>query len=139
MSTGLPTLASGGRNAREPRAGRVGELGDRQPGRFAGVDREDAGAAGVRDDRHAAPGGQRLRLEAGGDVEHLVDRVGADHAGLLEQRVDGDVAGGERRGVTAGGARAGRVRPALTATIGFVRPIRRASGAKRRGFPNDSR
>ena len=32
-----------------------------------------------------------------------------------------------------------RVRPALSATIGFVRPIRRASRAKRRGLPNDSR
>ena len=32
-----------------------------------------------------------------------------------------------------------RVRPAFTATIGLVRPMRRASRAKRRGLPNDSR
>ena len=32
-----------------------------------------------------------------------------------------------------------RVRPAFTATIGFVRLMRRARRANRRGFPNDSR
>ncbi len=32
-----------------------------------------------------------------------------------------------------------RERPLLTATIGLVRPTRRASREKRRGLPNDSR
>jgi len=32
-----------------------------------------------------------------------------------------------------------RVVPLFTATIGFVRPTRRAISMKRRGFPNDSR
>ena len=107
MSTGLPTLASGGRNAR--RRARVASENSAtvEPRRFAGVDRENAGSAGVGDDGHAPPGGQRLRVEARRDVEHLVDRVGADHAGLLEERVDRDVAGGQRRRVAARGARAG--------------------------------
>ena len=111
MSTGLPTLASGGRNARS-RARVSAENGDDgQAGRFARVDGENAGSAGVGDDRDAPAGGQRLRVEARRDVEHLVDRVGADDAGLMEQRVDGDVARGQRGRVAAGRARPG-ARPA---------------------------
>ena len=53
-----------------------------------------------------APGGQRLGVEARGDVEHLVDRLGADDAGLPEQRIDGDVVCRQRRGVAARRARA---------------------------------
>ena len=41
----------------QPRARLVRELGDRQAGRFARVDRQDAGPAGVGDNRDAAPGG----------------------------------------------------------------------------------
>ena len=107
MSTGLPMLASAGRNA--ARRARVSSLNwrDVESGRLAGVDGEDAGPAGVGDDRDARPAGSGCAVEARRDVEHLVDRVGADDAGLVEQRVDGDVAGGERGGVAAGGARSG--------------------------------
>ena len=88
-------------------ARRVGKLRHLEPCRLAGIHGENAGAARVGDDRDAAAGGQRLRLQAGGDVEHLVDGVGADDARLLEEGVDGDVAGGERRRVAARRPRAG--------------------------------
>ena len=64
------------------------------------------GSAGVGDDADPRAPRQRLRVQARGDVEHLVDRVDANDAGLMEERVDGDVAGRQRGGVTAGGARA---------------------------------
>ena len=108
MSTGLPTLASGGRNARRARSRVAAENGDTvRPAASHASTARMPGSAGVGDDRDAAAGGQRLRVEARRDVEHLVDRVGADDAGLVEQRVDGDVAGGQRRGVAAGRARPG--------------------------------
>ena len=54
------------------------------------------------------PRGARLRRQQRRDVEQLGERVGADHAGLAEQRVDGDVRGGQQRaGVRRGRARAG--------------------------------
>ena len=56
-------------------------------------------------------------------------RLGPQHAGVREQRVDG------WRPTT----RAARRRPLLTTTIGFVVVIRRAIRPNRRGFPNDSR
>jgi hypothetical protein len=100
---GIDVLAAGGRNA--PSRARVsGENGGTvQPRGLAGVDGENTGPAGIGDDGDTASGRQGLRLEAGGDVEHLVDRVGADDAGLVEERVDGDVVCGEGRGVTARG------------------------------------
>ena len=60
------------------------------------------------------PAGQRLAREQRGDVEQLGERVGADHARLAEERVDGHVGGGEQRpGVRGGGARARRRAAAL--------------------------
>ena len=61
-----------------------------------------------------SPARDRLLGQQRGDVEQLVQRVGADHAGLLEQRVDGDVGGGQQRpGVRRGRARPGRRAAAL--------------------------
>ena len=52
------------------------------------------------------PRGSGWLDEQCGDVEQLRQRVGADHAGLAKQRVDGDVRGGQQRaGVRRGGAR----------------------------------
>ena len=123
-------LAAGGRNAPSRARVSVENGGDGQPGRFAGVDRENAGTAGVGDDGDAAPGGQRLRVEAGGDVEHLVDRVGADDAGLVEERVDGHVVGGERRRVAARRARAGARAPGLHGDDRLGAADRGAPGAR---------
>src|SRR5262249_57047438 len=39
--------------------------------------------------------------------EHLVDGAGPNHAGLTKERVDGSIAGGERRRMAARRARAG--------------------------------
>ncbi len=51
----------------------------------------------------AVAGRQRLAGEQRGDVEQLGEGLGADHSGLLEEGVDGDVGGGEHRaGVGAG-------------------------------------
>ena len=91
----------------EPGARGGRELGDGQAGRDARVDGQDARSAGVRDDRDAAALRERLGVETRRDVEHLVDRVGADDAGLVEQGLDGRVARGQRGGVAAGRARAG--------------------------------
>ena len=90
-----------------------GERGDRGRGqlrhaeacRFARVGRQDARSSGVRDNGDASARGQRLQVEAGGHIEHLVDGVGAHDAALVEERVDCDVARREPGGVAARGAR----------------------------------
>src|SRR5262249_48046189 len=68
---------------------------------------EDAGAARVGDDPDPRPGRDRLRGEQRRDVEELLERAGADHAGLLEERIDGDVEARPRRRGTPGGPGAG--------------------------------
>ena len=79
-----------------------------EPSGNAGVRGQNARPAGVRDDRHAPARGQRLQVETCRDVEHLVDRVGADDACLLKQPVDGQLARGQARRMAGGGAQAGR-------------------------------
>ena len=64
--------------------------------------------------------------EQRGDLEQLLQGVGADHAGLLEEGVDADV-------------RPGAVYRAATATIGFSRATVGASCANLRGLPKLSR
>ena len=126
MSTGL--VRSLRRQKRdEAGASLFRKLRDLQPCRLAGVGGQDAGTARVGHDRDAAPSRQRL-AQAGGQVEHLVDRIGPNDAGLSKQRVHGNVARRQRRRVTARGAPARLRRPALRATIGLVRAIRRRSG-----------
>ena len=59
-----------------------------------------AGAAGVREHRRAARPRERTRTaERHRHVEQLLDRRGAQHAGLREQRIDGHIARRERAGV----------------------------------------
>jgi len=74
----------------------------------ARVGGEDAGSAGVADDRDPAAAGDRLMGEDHRGREQLVERVDADHARLAEQRVDGDIGCGQRRGVRRRGTTAGR-------------------------------
>jgi hypothetical protein len=86
MSTGLLTLASAGRNER-----RVG--------------RHDGRAARVGDDPHPVAVRQRAAHQRAADVEQLFDRVGPQHAALLEESGDGDVRSRQGAGVAGGGPR----------------------------------
>ena len=139
MSTGLPTDASAGRNARSaatvpapssgicsPRASQVSAHWMPRPPAFVTI----------------ATRARRRRLvhQQRRHVEHLLERVGANHAVLAKQRVGGRVVRrDERAGMRRGRAGAGDARPLFTATTGLCRVIRRASRPNRRGFPNDSR
>ena len=141
MSTGLPMLASAGRNAASRAACRGGELGTTvSPAASQASTARMPGPAGVGDDRRRGARGQRLRVEAGRDVEHLVDRVGADDA-----RTGGTARRRRRRwpraprcGCRRRAIRRACVRPSPRRSASAA-PMRRASRAKRRGLPNDSR
>ena len=106
MSTGFATDASVGRNA--ARAARVSLAGRRQlePRRLAGVGAEDPEPAGVRQHRDAPPLRDGLAREQRGDLEQTRERVGADHARLAEDGVDGGIRAGQ-----GGRVRAGRLLP----------------------------
>ena len=88
MSTGLPTLAAAGRKDRS--SSRVSSLSDGklEAVGLARVGRQDAGPAGIGQDRHAAAGRDRLIREECGDVEQLLEALRANDAGLTEERVD---------------------------------------------------
>jgi hypothetical protein len=92
---------------RQPCASAAGEFGQRQTCGVECIGRQNAWSSGVGDDRDATTRWERLGVEAGGDVEHLVQRVGANHAGLMKQRVDGDIARGQRGRVAARRPRSG--------------------------------
>ena len=80
---------------------------------LARVGAEDPEPARVR--QHRDPASRRLGLarEERSDVDQLLERGGADHAGLLEERVDRRLRAGEGGRVRACGALAGGRRPAL--------------------------
>ena len=141
VSTGLSSAASGGRNAASWRAGRRRERRHDEAVGLAGVGGEDPGPAAVGQD--GDPAGRRGSgwfASSDGHVEELAERVGPDHAGLVEQRVDRDVRGADERPRVRDVARAPAAeRPLLTAMIGLVRPTRRAIRENLRGLPTDSR
>jgi hypothetical protein len=60
-----------------------------------------------------------LSIQARGHVEHLIDGVRTDHAGLAEQAIHRQLARGQARGMAAAAARAGGLRPDFTTTMGF--------------------
>ncbi len=92
----------------------LAELGHVDPVRLTRVRAHDPRAAGVGHNRHPVAPGDRLLGQQCGHVEELVERVGADHTGLVEQRVDGHVGGGQQRpGVRRGGPRPGGRSPTL--------------------------
>ena len=66
---------------------------------FAGVGSQNSGTTGIGQDRDALASRDGLMREERGDVEHLFERLGADDAGLLEERIHDLVAAGERPGV----------------------------------------
>ena len=103
---GLAKPACAGRNDAQRRQRRRRQLGQRQPVRLARIREQDSGPAGVGDHTDPRPGRHRLRRQQRRHVEQLFERAGADHAGLLEQRVHRDVEAGQRRRVTRRGARA---------------------------------
>ncbi len=67
-----------------------------EPVRLARVGGENARPAGVREDGHASPTGQRLIREQRRGVEQLFERVGADDARLPEEIADQRVARRQR-------------------------------------------
>ena len=93
---------------------RVAERRQLEPGRLGGVREQDRRPAAVGDDAEPASGGRRTAGEQRGDVEQLAVALGADHAGLGEQRVHGRVGGRhERARVRSGRAPARRRAPGL--------------------------
>ena len=78
------------------RGGDVDRVGHAQAGRGAGVRALHPEPARVGHDRDAVAARQRLADEQRGEVEHLSQRVGPDHAGVAEQRVDVRVGGREQ-------------------------------------------
>ena len=81
------------------RLGVVGQFRHQQPGCFAGVGDQDARPSAVGEHRDPPSRGCGLGGDHGGDVEHLLQRVGPDHPRLVEQRLDRRLASGQRRGV----------------------------------------
>lgn len=97
MSTGLRTAADVGRK-RDNRTWMPAEsVVISSPPAWQASATKNAGTAAVRHDRDAIATRDRLRRDAPRDVEQLVDGVGPDHAGLLEQRIHGHVGGGQHR------------------------------------------
>ncbi len=90
----------------------VGERGQLEAGAVARVGAENSEAAGVRDDRDTVAEGERLRREQHRGVEQLLERVGTQHAGLPEERVDGLVRACKGGCVRARCARSGAARAA---------------------------
>ena len=138
MSIGFSQRGLAG-SSREAPAHPLRELDDLETVGLAGIRGEDPGPPALETIATRRPAGTGWAESSARDVEQLVDRVGADHSRLLEQRIDGHIGGRQpRRRMRGLAARAGRMRPPLTATIGLAWPTRRAMRAKRRGLPNDS-
>ena len=122
MSTGLPTLAAAGRNERS--SARVASLERRElePVRLAGVGGEDARTAGVREDRHscrrAAPADATSSAATSNSSSSRSVRMTPACRNSASTTVSLDASAP----VCEAAARDPAVeRPALTATIGFVR------------------
>ena len=75
----------------------LAERRQREPRRVGRIGQQDRGPARVGD--HAEPSARRdgLRGQQAGDVEQLAEAVGADHAGLGEERVDRGIGGRDKR------------------------------------------
>ena len=95
MSTGFAVDASTGRSAASVEPRLLGEDRQLEACRLAGIGAENPQPAriGQYGDSPAPRG--RLAREQGGDVEELDQGVGAKHARLAEDGVDGGVGSGE--------------------------------------------
>ncbi len=96
------------RLGREHRAqtgdGVLAQRGQLEAGGLARVGAEDPEAARIRHDPDRAALEPPARREQRGDVDELLQRLGANHAGLPEERVRGGVGARERGRVRARGA-----------------------------------
>ena len=140
MSTGFARLASAGSSSASCAVVSGESSESSRPGRLAGVRAEDPEPARVRQDRDPPATGQRLGREQRRRVDQLLERPRAEHAGLVEERVDGLARSPASAAVCEPAARAPAVDvPLFMARIGFLRATRLAIRPKRRGLPNDSR
>ena len=101
-SSGFPTAAPAAEDGLELPGGRVGEGRNEQPRGLTGGRAEDSRTASVREDRHVASRRQGLSIESGCEIEHLVQRLGANDAGLPEERLHGRVVRDESRRIRLG-------------------------------------
>ena len=113
MSTGFARLASPRQKLAELRPRLFRERRQLEAGCGAGVGAKDSEAARVRQHRDPAAPRERLAREQHGDVDQLLERVGLNHSGLPEQRLDRGRRPRKRRGVRARRALARRRAPAL--------------------------
>ena len=127
MSSGFATLASPRASSRSAAASRRESAGNSRPAASQASAQRIPSPPALVSDADAMAARQRLRREQRRRVEELLERVGADHACLVEERVDRRVRAGECRRVRARRARAGRVAPALQREDRLRRATRRAS------------
>ena len=113
MSIGFARLASSGTSPASAARVSSRELRQLEARLLAGVRAEDPEAAGVGEHADAPALRQRLAREQRGGVDELLERARAEHARLVEERVDRGIGAGERRRVGAGRLRAGVRRPGL--------------------------
>ena len=107
MSTGLPT--AGRRRQKRAQLGACGLAQRRklQPVGFARIGGQNPRTTGVGENRDPGTPRHWLMRQQRRDVEQLLEPLGADDAGLTEQRIDDGVAGGQRAGMRGGRARSG--------------------------------
>ena len=98
---------AGGQELQQAPLDLAGQLGHVDPVGLAGVGTHDPRAPGIGDDGHPVAARQRLRGQQRSHGEQLVQGVGADHPGLGEQRIDGDIGSRQQRA----GVRRGRACP----------------------------
>ena len=96
---GILQAGSRRQEGREPGLCPVGQFQHAEVARLACVCAEYGRTARIRHDGNASPQRQRLIRQRLREGEHLVQRLGANHAGLAEQRIHGDIAGGQCRRV----------------------------------------
>ena len=96
MSTGFATAASGDSSAAVWPCKLVGELARSEPLRLEGVDGEDRRAPGIGEHADAAPRGSGWLASSAVTSNSSRERVGPNHAGLMEERIDGDVEARQR-------------------------------------------
>ena len=113
MSIGLARLASPGSSSAS--CARVSDdtSESSRPAASHASEQRMPEAAGVGQDRDAPPARQRLRREQRGRVDQLFERLGAQHPGLVEERLDGLLRPGQRSRVRPGRPGAGLGRAAL--------------------------
>ena len=107
MSIGFSDARLGRKDPPQRRDRLVGQLSDVEPGGLAASAARMPGPPAFVRIATRRPSRQRLVRQQVRHVKHLFERVDADHAGLLEQRIDGDVHAGQCAGVRRSGPRAG--------------------------------